>query len=235
VLLPVMVNMDGFIISHAMEPVEVYDDAKVKAFVGEYKPAHPLLDVEHPVSIGSLSLQDSYFELRRSLAEPMFHAKKYILGVADLFAKEFGRSYGLFETYRLEDAEYGIVVLGSTAGTAKVVVDELREKGVRAGLLKLRIFRPFPAPELAGALRKLKGLAVMDRSDGLSSQGGPVACEVKAAFYEEACRPKMINYIYGLGGRDVTLDHIRQVYDDLQQIARTDKGYDRLRYLGVRE
>ncbi len=173
-LLPVMVTMDGFIISHAMEVMEILEDEKVREFIGEYVPENPLLDVDNPVTIGPIDLQDWNFEHKRQQAEAMRNAKPVILEVAKDYAKLTGREYGLFEEYRMEDAEVAVVVLGSTAGTAKAVVDELRaDGGVRAGLLKIRVFRPFPAEEIAEALKDVKAVAVMDRSDSFECRGRP--------------------------------------------------------------
>ncbi|HPQ03044.1 MAG TPA: pyruvate ferredoxin oxidoreductase, partial [Bacillota bacterium] len=235
VLLPVMVTMDGFIISHAMEVMEILEDEKVREFIGEYVPENPLLDVDNPVTIGPIDLQDWNFEHKRQQAEAMRNAKPVILEVAKDYAKLTGREYGLFEEYRMEDAEVAVVVLGSTAGTAKAVVDELRADGVRAGLLKIRVFRPFPAEEIAEALKDVKAVAVMDRSDSFNAVGGPVFGDVRSALYDVENGPRIVDYIYGIGGRDVTPDHIRTVYADLAKIADTGQVENLLTYLGVRE
>ena len=204
VKLPVMVTMDGFIISHAMEVMEILEDEKVREFIGKYVPENPLLDVDNPVTLGPVDLQDWNFEHKRQQAEAMRNAKPVILDVASEYAKLTGRKYGLFEEYKLDDADIAIVVLGSTAGTAKVAVDQLRAKGVRAGMLKIRVFRPFPAEEIADALKHVKAVAVMDRSDSFNAVGGPVFVDVRSALYDVDNGPKIVNYIYGIGGRDVT-------------------------------
>ena len=142
-LIPAMVTMDGFIISHAMEVMEILEDDKVREWVGEYVPENPLLDVDNPLTMGPIDLQDWNMEHKRQQAEAMIQSKAVILKVAEDYAKLTGRRYGLFEQYMLDDAEVAIVVLGSTAGTAKVVVKELRKQGIKA-FLKLRVFRPFP-------------------------------------------------------------------------------------------
>jgi len=165
----------------------------------------------------------------------MRNAKPVVLEVAKDYAKLTGREYGLFEEYRMEDAEVAVVVLGSTAGTAKAVVDELRADGVRAGLLKIRVFRPFPAEEIAEALKDVKAVAVMDRSDSFNAVGGPVFGDVRSALYDVENGPRIVDYIYGIGGRDVTPDHIRTVYADLAKIADTGQVENLLTYLGVRE
>jgi len=233
--LPVMVCMDGFIISHAMENLEILPDQVVRDFIGSYTPQKTLFDLENPVTAGPLALTDSYFEFKRSQAEAMLQAKPHILEVAQDFAGVTGHEYGLFESYKLEDAEVGIVVLGSTAGTAKVVVDKLRAQGVKAGLLKPRVYRPFPAQELVQALGHLEALAVMDRADSFNAFAGPVFTDVAAAMYGNDVQTKIINYIYGLGGRDVGLEDIEKVYKHLTRIADTGEVDERLNYLGVRE
>ncbi|MDO8682258.1 MAG: pyruvate ferredoxin oxidoreductase [Armatimonadota bacterium] len=233
--LPVMVTYDGFIISHAMEVVQLEDDAEVKKFVGTYKPTNWLLDVDHPVTMGGLDFTDFYFEHRRGLVEPVMKVKDVLMDVAADFKKAFGREYSIFENYKLDDAEYAIVVLGSTAGTAKVVIDELREKGVKAGMLKVRMFRPFPYDEIAKALEGKKAVAVLDRSDGLAGRGGPVFGEVRNAICDWPNKPVTAGYVYGLGGRDINMDHILSVYKDLQEIAKTGRVKNLVTYLGVRE
>ena len=240
VLLPSMVNFDGFIISHAMEPVNTLDDEDVKRFIGPYRPTYQLLDVDHPITVGAIDLTDYYFEHKRAQVEPTFGAWKIIEQVGEEFGRKFGRKYGLFEDYRLDDAEIAIVVLGSTAGTAKVVIDQLRAKGVKAGMLKLRIFRPFPHKQIAEALSGMKAVAVLDRSEGMASMGGPVFAEIRSALYDYDKRPITVNYVYGLGGRDITLAHINSVYGDLQRFAAegkptVDSISDLVTYLGVRE
>ena len=230
-----MVTMDGFIISHAMEVVEVLEDEDVRNFVGTYKPERTVLDIGRPITMGGLDFTDYYFEHRRSLAEPMLgNAKKAVLEVAAEFEKKFGRKYGLFEEYKMDDAEYAIVVLGSTAGTAKDVVDELRAAGVKAGLAKIGIFRPFPYDEIAEAISGCKAVAVMDRSDGLAGRGGPVFGEVRNAICDLEKKPITVDYVYGLGGRDINIEMIKSVYKDLQEIAATGKR-TLVSYLGVRD
>ena len=230
--LPAMVTTDGFIISHCLDKIEILEDNEVKDFIGrERKAANSVLDIAKPVSIGLLDLQDYYFEHRMHVAEAMRGAKKVILEVADEFAGKFGRQYGLYEGYKLEDAEHVIVALGSTCGTAKVLIDELRSKGVKAGLLKIRVFRPFPAEEIAAALSKAKAVAVLDRSDSWSAQGGPVFTEVRSALFDLTAKPKLINFIYGLGGREIDLDQIRFAYDALKTVDKQPL----VQYLGIRE
>lgn len=235
VLLPVMVGMDGFIISHSIENLSMLDDQQVNDFLGEYKPLHPLLNVNKPLTMGPLDLQDYYSEHKRQQTEAMELVKPAILKVAKDFAALSGRTYGFFETHRLDDAEMGIIALGSAAGTALHVVDLLREKGIKVGMLKLRVFRPFPMEELKQALGHLKSLAVMDRSESFGAAGGPVFSEVRSALYDLPTRPKTINYIYGLGGRDLGIANIEQVVADLTQINQTGKIKNLITHLTVRE
>jgi pyruvate ferredoxin oxidoreductase alpha subunit len=235
VRLPVMVMMDGFIISHTNERLELLPDELVTKFVGDYKPKNYLLDIEHPATFGPLDLQDYYFEHRRQQAEAMRNSGKVILEIGKEYGKMAGRSYGYFEEYKMDGADLVIVCLGSTAGTTKAVVDKLRKQGKKVGLLKPRVFRPFPYQELAQALKNAKAIAVLDRSDSLNAFSGPLFSEVRAGLYDSAVSAKIVNYIYGLGGRDISLDEIEGVYADLQKIIETGKVKDILTYLGVRE
>jgi len=239
VLLPVMVTLDGFIISHAMERFEMLDDEIVQRFIGEYKSEHSLLNTGHPVTYGPLQLFDYYMEQKRQQHEVMKFVPGVVLEVAKDFEKVSKRKYGLFEEYKMDDADFGIVVLGSTAGTAKTVVDKLRDDGLRVGLLKVRLFRPFPAAEIANSLSHLKAVAVLDRSDTFGGLGGPLFEEVCASLFNyqfpEGLRIPVVNYIYGLGGRDINLDHIKKVYADLSEIVQTGKIKELVQYLGVRE
>ncbi|HYF83816.1 MAG TPA: pyruvate ferredoxin oxidoreductase [Clostridia bacterium] len=235
VMLPVMVCQDGFITSHAVENIDLLEDEKVKAFVGEYKPEHYLLNSEEQMAVGPLDLPVHCFEHKREQAESMINAKKVIMEVAKEFEKLSGRKYELFEEYKLKDAEVAVVIINSTAGTAKTVVDSLREKGIKAGLLKIRVFRPFPEEEIVEALKNVKALAVMDKAEGFSAVGGPLGAEIKSALYGRADGIKVVNFIYGLGGRDVKADDIEQVYNDLLSIQKTGNVGETYRYLGVRE
>ncbi len=232
--LPVIVTTDGFIISHGMERIEILDDAAVKNFVGEYKPEHYLLNLEEPITVGALDLPDYYFEHKRQEIEAMRNSAPIISDVGGLYQKISGRSYGLFEKYMLDDAECAIVAMGSTAGTAKVAIDNLRSRGLKAGLLKLRVFRPFPKDEVAEALKGMKAIAVMDRSDSMNGQEGPVCVETKAALFDKGLNKIILNYVYGLGGREIRLDEIEGVYNDLFEAVK-GKAKDKVTYLSVRE
>jgi pyruvate ferredoxin oxidoreductase alpha subunit len=235
VLLPVMVCMDGFIVSHSVENIDLLETDKVREFVGQYMPDEYLLNADNPIAVGPLDLPPHYFEHKRQQARAMENAKDVILQVAKEYEMLTGRKYGLFEEYRLDDAEIGIVILNSSAGTAKEVVDRLREEGIMAGLLKIRAFRPFPAQEIASALLHLKALAVMDKAEGFSAAGGPVFTEVRSALYGTSNDLKIISYIYGLGGRDVTTYDIETVFRSLKEIADTGRVKQVYNYVGVRE
>ena len=235
VQLPVMVCQDGFITSHSIENIELENDEEVKKFVGQYKPEHYLLNDKEPIAIGPLDLQAYLFEHKAQQAEAMKNAKKVIKEVAKEFEKWTGRKYEFFEKYKLDDAEIAIVCMNSTAGTTKAVVDELREKGVKAGLLKLRMFRPFPAEEIAEALQGLKAVAILDKADSLNSAGGALFEDVTSAMYVNKKQVPMINYIYGIGGRDTTTMQIESVYNDLQEIVKTGETGNPYRYLGLRK
>jgi pyruvate ferredoxin oxidoreductase alpha subunit len=238
VLLPVMFMHDGFITSHSLERVEVYDDAEVKDFVGQYKSAHPLLDWRNPVTYGPLDFYDYYFEHKRQQVEAMENVKQVIIDVGKEFGEKFGRTYGLFETYKLQDADVGVVVLSSTAGTAKTAVDNLRQQGLKVGLLKPRVFRPFPGEELVDALKHLKAIGVMDRSISFGAMGnaGPLFLELLAALqvYGNGRIP-VADYIFGLGGRDIVPSQIETVFHDALNMAETGKPEQLVTFLGVRE
>ncbi|MEW6770203.1 MAG: thiamine pyrophosphate-binding protein [Bacillota bacterium] len=232
--LPAMVCMDGFIISHSIGRIEYLEDEPVRSFVGEYQPLNPLLDLDNPKSYGPLILTDQYHEYKRAQHEVMTRVQDVVLAVAAEFEKMSGRRYGLFEAYRLDDAEIGLVILNSAAGTAKDVVDSFRERGIRAGLLKPRLFRPFPYEEVARALKGLKAVAVLDRADSFGGYG-PVFTEICSALYPLAERPVVINKIYGLGGRDFLPQHAEEVLAELEEVARTGKVRVTKEYIGVRE
>lgn len=239
VCLPVMDCFDGFITSHSVENIELIEDEKVKKFVGQYNPEYHLNNKDKKVAVGPLVLPPHYMEHKRAQEEAMRKSKNVILEVAKEFEEMTGRKYGFFEEYRLDDAEYAIVVLNSTAGTAKVVIDELREKGVKAGLLKIRVFRPFPAKEIAMALRHVKEIAVMDKACSFNGAGGPVFTDVSSALMVSAAKDKrvpnpIINFIYGLGGRDVKKSDIELVFEKLQGI-KEGKPCEIFNWLGVRE
>ena len=234
VLLPLMVCQDGFITSHSIENIELIEDEKVKKFVGSYKPEHYLLNKKEPMAIGPLDLQAYLFEHKVQQAEAMKNAKKVIEEVAKDFEKMTGRKYSFFEEYKLDGAEIAIVCMNSTAGTTKFVVDNLRKQGIKAGLLKIRVFRPFPAEEVAKALSHLKAVAVLDKADSLNAAGGALFEDVVSGMYVNKSQVPVVNYIYGIGGRDTTADQLESVFNDLTEIAKTRNIDNPYRYLGLK-
>ena len=236
VKLPIMICQDGFITSHAVENITLWDDDKMKKFVGEYEPDHYLLKEDEVMAVGPYAASGYCMEAKKAQTEAMKRAKKVILDVAREFEAITGQSYGSFEGYRLEDAEYAIVAIGSVCGTSKDAVDAMREKGLRAGLLKIRVFRPFPAEEIAGALKGCRAIAIMDRSEGYNAVGGPLGAEVTAALYHAKSQAEVINIMYGLSGRDVRVEDLEEVFDNLVKIGDGEKVYDETcPYLGLRE
>ncbi len=247
VLLPVMVGLDGFTLSHTLENVETLLDGDVKAFVGTRKFSNVLthegkkvpfrLDPTNPMTMGPIALQNYYFEFKRQQEEAMKNALEVIEQINGEYSKTSGRSYGngLVETYYLEDAEIAAICLGSTAGTMKTVVDELRQEGVKAGLLRLRTFRPLPLEAIRSALSNVKALAVMDKSMSFGGNGGPVFHEVRSLLYDADNHPNIVNYIYGLGGRDTSPTELRSIYEKLQSICQAEHVEEPIQYLGLRE
>jgi pyruvate ferredoxin oxidoreductase alpha subunit len=221
VRLPVMTCMDGFITSHSVENIELLETEVVRKFVGEYTPENYLLKKENPMAVGPYDISAYYMEHKVQEAEAMKAAKNRILEVAAEFEKISGRKYGLIEEYRMEDAEYALVLIGSSAGTAKAAVDMLRAQGRKVGIVKVRVFRPFPGEELAEALSKTKAVAVMDKSEGFSAQGGPLFAETRSALYDLKERPYLINIVYGLGGRDFKTEDAEYLFNRLENIAQT--------------
>ena len=235
VKLPIMICQDGFITSHAVENIELLEDEEVRSFVGEYKPENYLLNPDCPMAVGPYSVTDYYMEAKRNQAEGMRHVEQVVLDTAKEFAELSGREYGLFEAYRLEDAERAVVMIGSAAGTTKDAIDRLREKGEKVGLLKIRLYRPFPAHAIAEALKNVKAVAVMDRAEGYSNHGGPLGADVMAALFRARSTALATNIIYGLGGRDVRVEDMEQVFEDLQTMIDQNDAGETYRYMGLRE
>ncbi len=247
--LPVAVVTDGFIISHAVHPVRVLPDDAVQNFIGTYRPAYSVLDVERPVTVGAVDLPDYYMEHRRQLAEAVGQALPIVKAVGEEFSKEFDSPpYSLLEPFETEGAEVILVAMGSVCGTAKEAVVRAKSKGVRAGLVKVRAFRPFPFAEIVEALRWCRVVGVLDRADSLSGTGGPLFTDIRAAFYDSlvtlrpqsatalvpAPAPKIVNAIFGLGGRDLTVDQIIRFLEDLSEMACGKPVGPSWKYLGVR-
>lgn len=234
--LPIMVCQDGFITSHAIENIELVEDDKVKKFVGEYHPQHYLLNKDEPMAVGAYATPVYYMEAKRQQAQAMMDAKDVIRKVGAEFGEMTGRPYGLIEKYQMDDAEEAIIIIGSSAGTAKEAIKQLRAQGKKVGLIKIRAFRPFPAEEIAEALKNVKAFAAMDKDDSFNAHCGPIYAEVCAALYAAGVSaPKGINYIYGLGGRDVRVESIQHVFAELEKVAATGETGETYRYLDVRE
>lgn len=234
VLLPCIVSTDAFIISHCMQRVEVLEDKEVKEFVGPYIPVYSLF--EKPITIGPLDLQDYYFEHKRQEIEAMNTSPEIIKKVQKEYAEKYGRKYDFIEPYKTEDAEHIVVAVGSTCGTARVAVDELREKGLKVGLVKLRIMRPFPYRQLKSALKGASFITVLDRSESFSTMGGPVCVELRSALYDLANKPKVANYIYGLGGRDINVEQIVSAVLKSEDIKNSGKEFTNpVGYIGLKE
>ena len=233
VSLPVMICQDGFITSHAIENIELVEDEKVKAFVGEYNPDGALL--KGTMAVGAYATAAFYMEAKRQQAQAMIDAKEVICQVGAEFGKMTGRSYGLIEEYEMQDAETAIILIGSSAGTAKEAVKQLRAEGKKVGLIKIRSYRPFPKEDMVKALGKVRAFAAMDKTDSFSALSGPIFADTCAALYDSGTRPLGINYIYGLGGRDVKVESIKHVFGELMKIADTGETGETYRYLDVRE
>ncbi len=234
VMLPVMVCQDGFITSHAIENIELLEDEKVKAFVGEYKPAEYLLHPDHPVAMGPYDIQPYYMEHKYQQVVAMENAKEVIADVFKEFEGISGRKFDFIEEYMMEDAERAIVIIGSSAGTAREEVRRLREQGEKVGMIKLRVFRPFPTEKIIEALKNVKVVAVMDKTDSFNANGGPLYEEICTSLYGAENAPKIVNFIYGLGGRDVSVESIGEVFAQLDEILKTGNTGKRYRHLGVR-
>ena len=235
VRLPVMICQDGFITSHGVENILLTEDEKVKELVGEYCPEHYLLNTKEPMAVGPYAVSNYYMETKRAQRQAMLNAKKVILDVAAKYEAMTGRKYGFFESYYMDDAEYAVVIIGSAAGTCKAAINKIRETtGKKVGLVKIRVFRPFPEEELAEALKGMKAIAIMDRSEMFSATSGPLGAEVRAALFSTKSQAELVNYFYGLGGRDITVEDFEQVYERLEKIAETHEIPDMYDYIGLR-
>lgn len=234
VRLPIMVCQDGFITSHGVQNMELLEDEEVRNFVGEYQPEHYLLNPKEPMAVGPYAVSNYYMESKYGQVQAMKNAKQVAIDVMNEFAKISGRQYGLFEKYRLEDAEYAIVLIGSAAGTAKDAIDRLREEGRKVGLLKIRFFRPFPGEEIAKALSKVKVVGLMDRAESFSGNGGPLCAETMAALHRAGNTAKTVEYMYGLGGRDIKVEDFWHIFDELEEVA-NGKVVDGYSYIGLRK
>lgn len=235
VRLPIMICQDGFITSHAVQDIELNEDEPMRKFVGKYEPEHYLLKKDEPMAMGPYANSPFCMEAKRAQAEGMAQAKRVILEVAKEYEAITGRSYGFFEEYSMKDAEVVLVCMGSACGTIKDAVDELREQGIKAGLIKVRVFRPFPGEELAKALEGAKAVAIMDRAESYSTNGGPLGSELMAAMYRNKNTAEAVNLMYGLSGRDLTVSQVKDIYGDLVEMITKPEKNRAYRYIGLRE
>ena len=233
--LPIMICQDGFITSHAVENIELMEDKLVKEFVGEYEPEEFLLNPGKPIAVGPYSVTNYAMEAKKNQETALENAKEVILEVAKKFKEISGREYGLFEEYKTEDADYIMLIMGSAAGTAKEAVDHLREQGKKVGVLKLRVFRPFPAEEIAEALKGCKAVAIMDRCESYNGNGGPLGSEVTAGLYRSKVMIEAVNYIYGLAGRDFTVNEVYDIFAELEEAVENGKKVEQYQYIGLRK
>jgi len=204
VMLPCVVNIDGFQLTHMIEPLEFPSQAEVAKFLPPRKPfaqLHP----DNPISMGCFAMPDTYTETVKAKEVALQGAKKVVIRVFSEWAKRFGRKYGVVETYRAKDAETLMLTMGSMGETAATAVDEMRKKGKKVGLVKLRLWRPFPVEEFKAAIAGCKTLVVMDRALSTGGAGGPVATDIKSILYGEKKKPRVLNVVAGLGGRDLTV------------------------------
>jgi pyruvate ferredoxin oxidoreductase alpha subunit len=232
---PVMVCMDGFLTSHTRENLYIEETGEVDEFVGKFNPMFSLLDSEHPVSVGSNASSDYYFEHKVNQLQGMEEARKIIKEVGREFGDRFGRYYGYFEAYKLEDANHAVVLMGSAAGTAKETVDQLRNQGEKVGLLKLRVFRPFPYQELKETLSDLNSIAILDRVFNPGIPGGPLYNDIRATLYDARQKPLVFPYIYGLGGRDIGVNDIASIFKEIKEKSETAEFISEVKYIGLRE
>jgi len=232
VQLPFMVCLDGFITTHCVEGVQILDDKKAKDFVGEYEPQTPLLDTTKPHTFGPLALTDYFFEFKKQQDEAINNSKNVVAEAFKKFEKISNRKHDFIEKYSTEDAEQIIILMSSSAGTTKDVIDELRKTGKKVGLLKINLFRPFPKQEIIDALQKAKTIAVLDRANSPGAYGPPLFNEIRNIMYESQNKPAIISYVYGLGGRDYTPTTAKKIFTDLENY---NPKQPTIRFIGVRE
>lgn len=233
VLLPIMVNLDGFVLSHVIEPIDIPEKEEVRRYLPEFKPAMRL-DPDKPISMGPVGIPEVYTEAKKQLDEALVASKGPIIEAWEEFGKIFGRHYKPVETYKIEDAEVLLLTMGSISETAMTAVDIMREKGISVGLVRIRLWRPFPLDELRAAVKDATTLAVVDRAVSTGGPGGPVCSEVRSALFGLPKRPKVFGFIAGLGGRDVTVEMFEEMVH--QSMEYRKKGKDQFyELIGVRE
>ncbi|MBF0495295.1 MAG: pyruvate ferredoxin oxidoreductase [Deltaproteobacteria bacterium] len=233
VLLPVIVNLDGFTLSHVVEPFEILDRAEVAKYLPPYKPVQRL-DPEHPMTMGAVGIPEVYTEAKKQYEDALVRSKSVVIQAWKEFGDLFGRYYHPVETYKTEGAETLLLTMGSVSETAMTAIDKMREAGKKVGLVRFRLWRPFPFEEFFEAVKGVKTLAVMDRAMSPGGPCGPVAAEVRAALYDQPTRPKVFSFVAGLGGRDVQVSDFEEIVSRAEKYA--EKGapatYD---LIGVRE
>ncbi len=236
VRLPVMVGMDGFIISHSIERVDLLTDDEVREFIGQPKPIYSLLDIEHPVTHGPVAMTDSYMEFKRQQREAMKNAYEVILEVGEEFSKLRGRKYGHIETYKVDDAEYLLIAIGSVAGTGKYVVDLMRSRGEKVGLIKIRTFRPFPYRDIAEAISasNAKVIGTLNKAETFGGAGGPLFEEIATSLFLSGIQIPLVDFIYGLGGRDCNVEHVEEAFKKLMERA-SGEEVPLVNYLNIKE
>lgn len=236
VRLPVMVMQDGFIVTHSLEPVDILDEGTATSFTGAYKKSHSLLDVDEPVIFGPYDAPDFYFEHKRQQAEALRRSKRTIFHVIKKFQEISGRRQEIVDCFNFDDCELAIVALGSSAGTARAFARHVeKQNGSKIGVASIRVFRPFPNEEVVSALRGLKAVAVLDRSESFGAYGAPLFTEVRSALYGQKDALKVLDYVYGLGGRGLIPKDLQKVLSDLREVAKTGVVKSEVNYLGVRE
>jgi pyruvate ferredoxin oxidoreductase alpha subunit len=234
VLLPTMVCFDGFYLSHIVEPAFILGEKEVETFLPPFKPRYTL-DPRKPLTMGPVGPPNYYFEFRRQQEEAMKVALKVIKDVCDEYEKLFGRRYGLVEKYRCEDAEVILMTIGSITGNARNAVDRLRAQGKKVGLVKVRVYRPFPKEELKASIEGAKVVAIIERAFAPGAYGGSLFNEVRAVMYGEKKKPMIINYVAGLGGRDVVVEDLVNMAEKALQISETGTVENSFEFYGVRE
>ena len=233
VLLPAMVGFDAFILTHTVEPVEIPDQEVVDEFLGEYVPKHAYLDPAKPITQGALGFPAHYMEVRYTVCEAMENARQVIKEVFDEFEKKFGRRYYMIEEYKTDDAEIILLTMGSLAGTLKDFVDKKREEGVKIGAAKMTVYRPFPIEEFRALAKKAKVLAILEKdiSFGIS---GAVFADAGRVLVNEKEKPILLDFIIGLGGRDVTFENLEEVVE-ISKKALVGEKVEEVNWIGLRK
>ncbi len=233
VSLPIIVNIDGFTLSHVIEPIELPDQEAVDAYIPPFKPRYKL-DPRKPISMGPVGIPEVYTEAKVAQDNIIKNSKKVIVKAWKEFAEQFGREYNPVETYRTDDAEIMLVTMGSISETAMTAVDKMRDAGQKVGLVRIRLWRPFPGPEFRKAAGKAKVLAVIDRTLPPGALCGPVGAELRSLFYKIPGSPKIFSFVAGLGGRDVTVARFEEIVEKAKKYAKK-RPKELYEVIGVRE